>query len=150
MISAIKQALRLPYRRKIIFAHVSIKLMIIHISLRLFSFSRVYHSMRRFQRVLAWTFLGPLNDEEICWVINYAGKKWFGDEGCLTQALLGETLLTQAGIQARLIIGVRRMPDGSILAHAWVESDYQILIGGETRAGLKEFQNYLDLSLVIG
>jgi hypothetical protein len=49
---------------------------------------------------------------------------------CLTQAIVVEALLTQAGIDSRLRIGVARQPDGNRFeAHAWVEHKSRILIG---------------------
>ena len=34
------------------------------------------------------------------------------------------------GYRPRLQLGVRRQPDGTVIAHAWVEKDGQVLIGG--------------------
>jgi len=148
MLSLFKKGLRLPFRRKLLLAQVSLELIIIHISLRLFSFSRVYRLLRRFQRTPSRPILNPLTGQDVCWAINRVGIILFRDNGCLTQALLGETLLIRAGVPAHLVIGVRKIPDGSILAHAWVESYHQILIGGKVRAELKDFQNFPELTEV--
>ncbi len=53
-----------------------------------------------------------------------------GCRSCLTQSLTAKTLLSRAGFQALLRIGVARL-DGRVQAHAWVESQGEILIGGE-------------------
>jgi len=49
---------------------------------------------------------------------------------CLAQALAAQLLLQRAGHQARLHIGVNYGIGGRIEAHAWVESQGRILIGG--------------------
>jgi hypothetical protein len=49
---------------------------------------------------------------------------------CLAQALAAQLLLQQAGHQARLHIGVNYGIGGRLEAHAWVESQGRILIGG--------------------
>jgi len=49
---------------------------------------------------------------------------------CFTQALAGQTLLALLGYQSKIRIGVRRNPEGKILAHAWLLSDDKIVLGG--------------------
>ena len=49
---------------------------------------------------------------------------------CLAQALTAQFLLQRAGHQARLHIGVNYGIGGRLEAHAWVESQGRILIGG--------------------
>jgi hypothetical protein len=49
---------------------------------------------------------------------------------CLTQALATQVLLSHRGYPASLRIGVARSGVGEFLAHAWVECQGQIVIGG--------------------
>src|SRR5262245_6925891 len=49
---------------------------------------------------------------------------------CLTKALVTVMLLRHAGQEASVRIGVARSQFGAIEAHAWVESDGHIVIGG--------------------
>jgi Transglutaminase-like superfamily len=49
---------------------------------------------------------------------------------CLIQALAMSLLLKRYGYPSHLLIGVARNEDGKFLAHAWVESQGQIVIGG--------------------
>jgi hypothetical protein len=49
---------------------------------------------------------------------------------CLTQALAGQVLLTQAGYNSRIEIGVTRDDQRRFRAHAWVVCGDQIVIGG--------------------
>lgn len=49
---------------------------------------------------------------------------------CLTKALVTMVLLRRAGHEASLRIGVTRLQFGSLEAHAWVESNGKVVIGG--------------------
>ena len=53
---------------------------------------------------------------------------------CLTQALAGAFLIRRAGSNAIIHFGVAR-DDAGIKAHAWLESNGGILIGGREAAG---------------
>ena len=57
---------------------------------------------------------------------------------CLAQSLVTVKLLEDAGFPARLRIGVARSESGELEAHAWVESNGRVIIGG-THADLKRF-----------
>ncbi len=49
---------------------------------------------------------------------------------CLVQALAARVLLARAGYASRLRIGVARRAQGALEAHAWVECDGVVVIGG--------------------
>ena len=53
---------------------------------------------------------------------------------CLTQAVSGMLLLRHYGYESRLRLGVARSDDGGFLAHAWIEREGVILIGGPQSA----------------
>jgi hypothetical protein len=57
---------------------------------------------------------------------------------CLSSALAMQALLARRGLLSRVHVGVRRGPLGELAAHAWVERDGRILIGGSA-ADLAEF-----------
>jgi len=52
---------------------------------------------------------------------------------CLAQALTLKALLSREGIPSDLAIGVARGDESGIAAHAWVEIDRIVIIGGEER-----------------
>jgi hypothetical protein len=54
---------------------------------------------------------------------------------CLTQALATGVLLARTGHTGTLQLGVRRDPDGRFMAHAWVECEGRIVIGGPASIG---------------
>lgn len=66
----------------------------------------------------------------VVWGVKAAGRRLLGKNPCLTEALAVWSLLRQYGAESRIRIGVAR--EGSELeAHAWVERDGEILVGGD-------------------
>lgn len=61
------------------------------------------------------------------------GKRLLGDKPCLTQALVVQHLLRTKGYETALRIGVTK-EGRELLAHAWLERDCQVIIGGGTSA----------------
>jgi Transglutaminase-like superfamily len=49
---------------------------------------------------------------------------------CLPRALAGSVILARYGHDTKLRIGVRRPTDDAFEAHAWLERDGEILVGG--------------------
>ncbi len=49
---------------------------------------------------------------------------------CLATALVAQAMLRRHGHDARLRLGVRRNPDGKIAAHAWLEREGLVVVGG--------------------
>ena len=67
--------------------------------------------------------------EALAWAVGAAARR-FPKASCLTQAIALEALLAEAGHPSAVRIGVARRTDGSFEAHAWVELDGRVLIGG--------------------
>ena len=62
-------------------------------------------------------------------VTDWVGRTALGDRPCLTQALAARWLLGRAGYAAELKLGARRDGD-RFLAHAWLEIDGRVVLGG--------------------
>lgn len=67
--------------------------------------------------------------EDITWAVRRVSRSVPGAT-CLTQALAAQLLLSRRGHASRLRIGVTRPADERLRAHAWLERDGVILIGG--------------------
>ena len=65
-----------------------------------------------------------------------AASRYVPGATCLVRALAAETLLRKYGHDACLRIGVSKNSSQVLLAHAWVESEGQVVIGGEEAGGL--------------
>ena len=65
------------------------------------------------------------------WAVTAVGNRLFPTTPCLTQAVVVHRLFRRSGRASELRIGVRKDGRGRFGAHAWVESDGEIVIGGE-------------------
>ena len=79
----------------------------------------------------AWRY-----EARAAWAVGAVARRLLRRRPCLTQALVLRLLLQRRGFPpATLQIGVRRGRDGAFDAHAWLERDGRVLIGGEARPG---------------
>lgn len=74
----------------------------------------------------AWTYR-----RRVVGAVEAVGRRMLGTRPCLTQALVAQRMLRQKGYETALHIGVTK--DGrELLAHAWLERDGQVVIGGQS------------------
>lgn len=66
----------------------------------------------------------------IVWAVSVVGRRMPRAGNCLTQALGTQVMFGRRGHAATLRIGVARSDDGEFRAHAWLEADGKIVIGG--------------------
>ena len=80
----------------------------------------------------------PANEEEqqrIVWAVRTAARAFPMISTCLTNALAAHVLLARRGYVSNLRIGVTRDDKGEFTAHAWLEQEGEILIGGDWSGG---------------
>ena len=75
----------------------------------------------------------PLPPERIAWSVEVAGR-YVPAATCLTLALATRLLLRQHSHDSELRIGVARSASGTFEAHAWVEFEGRVIIGGSAEA----------------
>lgn len=73
----------------------------------------------------------PHEFKHLIWTVEAMGRLVLRDRACLTQALVGQLLLQRRGYPAHLCIGVAQDDQGVFHAHAWVESQGKVIIGGQ-------------------
>jgi hypothetical protein len=66
---------------------------------------------------------------EVAAAVADAGRLLPGTSSCLAHALAARILLRREGLPVEIRIGVNRTPPGRLNAHAWVESDGEIVLG---------------------
>lgn len=103
-------------------------------------------SLRRigYQRTASWLarradcdnaassgFDAPEVASKIARMVSLAGRRSPWRATCLRQALLLWFFLARRGIVTELRLGVEKSREGDLAAHAWVERDGQVLIGGD-------------------
>ncbi len=71
--------------------------------------------------------------ERVVWAVK-AASRWVPRANCLTQAIAVQTLLSNAGYESRLDIGVSKGDSRGFEAHAWVSHRDRIVIGGAEAA----------------
>jgi hypothetical protein len=67
--------------------------------------------------------------ESVTWAVEAVSRR-IPQATCLTQALSAQLLLRRFGYDSRLCLGVARSPRGEFRAHAWLEREGSVVIGG--------------------
>ena len=93
-----------------------------------------FATLRGILRRLAWRarqVRDAADAARTVWAVETVGRhaKFMGT--CLVQALAAHVLLARAGHESNLRIGVTRGSKGAFTAHAWLEREGAILIGGD-------------------
>jgi len=81
---------------------------------------------------------------EVTWAVETAGRCLPGAATCLTLALTAQVLLLRRGHGAVIHIGITKGGGERFLAHAWVESEGKVVIGGH------EIERYTPLASLEG
>lgn len=76
----------------------------------------------------------------LVWAVRAAGRYVPSSRPCLTQALVLDSYLRRAGYPSRLVLGVQRTRAGALEAHAWVESEGRVVLGGEATGRYTELR----------
>ena len=82
--------------------------------------------------------------EKVARAVETASRTIPGEKTCLTQALAAQVLLTRRGHPALLHIGIVKNEEGEFQAHAWVECEGKVVIGGH------ELERYTPLATLEG
>ena len=105
---------------------------IVRLALRLFPFQRLIRWLRRGAEAFrSRQAADEAYKRHVTWAASAAARRLLPNRPCLTQALVVQFLLIRRHCPAQLQIGVTK-EDGALAAHAWVELDGRVLIGGPT------------------
>lgn len=74
---------------------------------------------------------GP-DPQRIVWAVDIASRYVPGCT-CLVSAIVAQRMMARLGYPAAVRLGVARDSESPLKAHAWLESDGRILLGGATR-----------------
>jgi hypothetical protein len=69
--------------------------------------------------------------EQYAWAVAAVSRLVPGGGHCLSQALTVQTFLARRGYASEICFGVQRLPGVPFTAHAWVEHNGVVLIGGD-------------------
>ena len=131
-IPPLRKFLSLPASERYILVRAFFLLIFIRLGLWLLPF-------RTLQRIMERLFPNPVTSyrhspspEKFSWAV-ISVSQYIPYATCLAQALTLQTLLSREGIHSDLGIGVARDDAALIAAHAWLEVDGLVVIGGQER-----------------
>jgi hypothetical protein len=101
---------------------------LIRLGMALLPFSTLRKLLYRFRSILG-RGEKEFSEDRLVWSVAVVSR-YVPKATCLAQAITTQLLLQQAGHQACLHIGVTEAEKGGLKAHAWVESQGKVLIGG--------------------
>ena len=125
--AALRSLLRLPWRERVWLLQAAALLWAIRLGLWLLPFQMVRRVIAKYAR--SGVAASTLPSERVAWAVASASLV-VPAATCLVQALAAQLLLGWRGRATQLCIGVARDEAGRIEAHAWLEHDGTIVIGG--------------------
>ena len=121
------------HRRRLLLRAVP-TLFIVKVKLRLISFGNLYRAVeRRCQSPEhAWQ-ASPRprpSADEIAWAVLAAHHAVPGGNNCLARALAAKLMLARFGYRSELRVGALKNEADAFAAHAWLEAEGRIIVGG--------------------
>lgn len=105
---------------------------LIRIGLVTFPYVKIRRLLNKSSKPKPQAALNQTYPEQVVWAARAIARHTLGDKPCLVQALAVEWLLRRKGYTTSLHIGVNKDKQDKLLAHAWLEYDGDIIIGGRT------------------
>ena len=131
-IPPLRKFFSLPVREQQILVKATFLLIMIRLGLWLLPFRTLQRTLERLFRYPATSNRQSPLTEKVSWAVR-AVSRYFPSATCLAQALTLQALLSREGIHSDLGIGVARDDESGIIAHAWLEIDGTVIIGGQER-----------------
>ena len=129
--SRLHRFLRLPAEERWLLIRAAVLLQVISVGMGLLPFRTLRGLLGLAQKVRAGSGEADrVPAERIAGAVEVASRHMPGEKTCLTQALAAQTLLVRQGYPALLHIGAAKGEEGQLRAHAWVESEGRVVIGG--------------------
>lgn len=140
----LRKFLCLPLVDKWLLIKVALLLETIKLGMWLLPFRVLYRILNRVMVTSARLQKSSVSAEKIARGVELVSRHTPGLKTCLNQALAAQVLLLRRNYLARLHIGVVKEEGGEFLAHAWVESGGQVVLGGH------ELDRYTPLAVLEG
>lgn len=122
---------QLPWRARLLLVQMTLLLAMIRLALKLWPLPKVQALLQR--TAVSFASATPVDAVylgRVGWSATAVSRRLLRDRPCLTQALAVHWLLQRRGYPAELCIGVVKEADGRLYAHAWVESNGAVVVGG--------------------
>ncbi len=137
---------RLPAAEQRLLLKAALLLGATRLGLWILPFHTLRHLLAKVMEPCAGLQQGPTQSsaKKVVWAVETASRYAPGARTCLTRALAVQVLLTRRGHPALLHIGVEKGAESRLQAHAWIENQGEILIGGS------ELERYTPLVTLTG
>ena len=76
------------------------------------------------------------------WAVHAAVRHSPVEFVCFPQALTGYTMLRRRGVPSTVVYGVARSPEGELVAHTWLMSGEQMVLGGDAAREFTEIERW--------
>jgi hypothetical protein len=125
---SIRKLCALSWRQRAILLEAAVLLIVVRLSLW---HCGLRHTRRFLRRAEPWfVHLPHVAPLQIAGMVMCAARRCPIGSTCLTRALVARLLFSRSDYESRLCIGVARNPQGEFEAHAWLERNGQIILGG--------------------
>jgi hypothetical protein len=129
VIKILRKFLQLSSSERSLLMAAFVSLGLIRVGLKVWSFQRLRDLLARFSRPVSWLqSADSASVGRVVWAVRATSP--YLRAICLPQALAVQVLLARRGCPSQLRIGFTRSKGGQMSAHAWVECQGQVVIGG--------------------
>lgn len=123
--------LKLTWTERRLLATAYSVLLLTRFGLWTMSFASLQKRLKKLESLLRWLHQKTqLSPQQIVRAVNVSTAYMPGGAKCLARALTTMTLLESVGYSPELKFGVKKSTDSLIEAHAWVEYEGVVIIGG--------------------
>lgn len=124
----LRKIARLDPSDRLLLAEAALVVPIVRMALTILPFRLVHRGIAAATRFLRRPAPATRTQDRITWAVMVVAVRVPG-ASCLTQALAATLLLVRHGHAATLRVGVAKNDDGTLRAHAWLESGGRAILG---------------------
>ena len=127
----IRKLLGLPPGQRWLLIKTAVLLTAVRLSLWLLPFPIARRLVDRASRLSRRLAADPVPVEQLAWAVEVASRFVPGGGHCLSKAITAQIFLMRRGYRAEVRYGAVRETTDDFIAHAWLECDGKVVIGGE-------------------
>jgi transglutaminase superfamily protein len=120
----------LPATRRTLLVQALTLVVAARVGLKVLPFSLVRRCLTQLAKPRTVVVSTQAELQDVIWAVEVIGRHLPAYGTCLTQALAAHVLIGRSGLKSDLRIGVTRNQRGNFEAHAWLEKDGTVIIGG--------------------
>jgi len=131
----ISKLITMPPGLRWLLTKATILLTIVRLALALLPFRLARRLISRASRPSPRLAAGTITVGQIAWAVETAARIAPAGHHCLSKAVTAQVLLMRRGHHAEIRYGAARQPRNEFVAHAWVECEGRIVVGGHDLSG---------------